>query len=77
MDVELKAVDLSELIKEASNANAMLQQRFGVQVEMIGMDATVPFNTDDLFAIVHEVQCLEGVSWALRLSNVCESLKNK
>lgn len=46
MDVELKAVDLSELIKEASNANAMLQQRFGVQVEMIGMDATVPFNTD-------------------------------
>ena len=46
MDVELKAVDLSELIKEASNANAMLQQRFGVQVEMIGMDANVPFNTD-------------------------------
>lgn len=46
MDVELKAVDLSELIKEASNANAMLQQRFGVQVEMIGMDAIVPFNTD-------------------------------
>lgn len=46
MDIEIADVDLSELIKEADQANAMLQQRFGVQVELTGTDDTFPFSTD-------------------------------
>jgi PAS domain S-box-containing protein len=46
MDIEIKGVDLSELIKEADQASAMLQQRFGVQVELTGTDNAFPFNTD-------------------------------
>lgn len=46
MEIERIDVDLAELVAEADKANAMLQQRFGVKVETIGLDAPVPFNTD-------------------------------
>ncbi len=46
MEIDLKEVDLVALIQEADQANAMLQQRFGVKVQLKGMDTPVPFNTD-------------------------------
>ncbi|KIN71077.1 PAS domain-containing sensor histidine kinase [Sulfitobacter guttiformis] len=46
MDFELKDVDLAALVKEVNEANAMLQQRFGVQVEIMGLDVALPFRTD-------------------------------
>ncbi|MCX7566484.1 PAS domain-containing sensor histidine kinase [Sulfitobacter sp. F26169L] len=46
MDIEIKEVDLSELIREADQASAVLQQRFGVQIELTGTESAFPFNTD-------------------------------
>lgn len=46
MDFEIQEVDLVELLKEADSANAMLQQRFGVEVTMSGADEPVIISTD-------------------------------
>lgn len=46
MDFEICEVDLVELLKEADSANAMLQQRFGVNVTMTGADNPVILKTD-------------------------------
>lgn len=46
MEFELKDVDLAALVREANEATAILQQRFGVHVELIGADGPVPFQTD-------------------------------
>ncbi len=46
MEIELKDVDLAALIKETDQANAMLQQRFGVKVQLTGIDLPVPLSTD-------------------------------
>ena len=46
MDFEIKDVDFVELIAETDQSNAVLQQRFGVTVELKGMDSPVPFRTD-------------------------------
>ncbi len=46
IEIAMQSVDLSELVKEADQANAMLQQRYGVQVELTGTENPFPFNTD-------------------------------
>lgn len=46
MDFDLKEIDLVELVKETHCANAMLQQRFGVEVKVVGADQPVVFQTD-------------------------------
>lgn len=46
MDFDIKEVDLVDLLEEANNANAMLQQRFGVNVTLNGADEPVLFKTD-------------------------------
>lgn len=46
MEFDIQDVDLAELVTETDQANAMLQQRFGVQVELIGTQIPVNFRTD-------------------------------
>lgn len=46
IDMDIQDVDLVELIKEADQANAMLQQRFGVTVELKGTQSAIAFRTD-------------------------------
>jgi signal transduction histidine kinase len=46
MEFDIKDVDLAELVLEADQANAMLQQRFGVKVDLIGTQQPVRFHTD-------------------------------
>lgn len=46
MDLDLQEVDLAALVREADQATAMLQQRFGVKVELHGIENPVPFHTD-------------------------------
>ena len=46
MEFEVVDVDLAELIGETDQANAMLQQRFGVQVNVTGTEKAIPFRTD-------------------------------
>lgn len=46
MDFEIRDVDLVELLHEADRANAMLQQRFGVDVKITGADEPVLLKTD-------------------------------
>jgi len=46
MNFTREAVDVSALVKEADEATAMLQQRFSVKTELIGIDEPLPFRTD-------------------------------
>ena len=46
MEFEIKNVDLAELISETDQANMMLQQSFGVKVELIGTHVPVHLRTD-------------------------------
>lgn len=46
MDFKIDTVDLSALVHEADRANAMLQRRFGVRVQLRGVDDALPFPTD-------------------------------
>jgi signal transduction histidine kinase len=46
MEFELADVDLTDLVKEANQANITLQQRFGVDVEFEGTDRPVMAGTD-------------------------------
>ncbi len=46
MDFDIQNVDLVDLLREADQANAMLQQRFGVDVALEGADTPVPFRSD-------------------------------
>ncbi|WP_052862612.1 PAS domain-containing sensor histidine kinase [Sulfitobacter noctilucae] len=46
MDFDIQTVDLAALVKETDTANAMLQQRFGVQTVLEGVDAPVMMQTD-------------------------------
>jgi len=46
MNFTREAVDVSALVKEADEATAMLQQRFGVKTELIGIAEPLPFRTD-------------------------------
>lgn len=46
MNFKIEDVDVADLVKEAHVATAMLQQRFGVEVDINGVDAPVPFRTD-------------------------------
>ncbi|MGB3243801.1 MAG: PAS domain-containing sensor histidine kinase [Sulfitobacter sp.] len=46
MDFDMKDVDLADLVREADQANSLLQQRFGVTVEVLGTESPVPFRTD-------------------------------
>lgn len=46
MDLDVQEVDLAALVREADQATAMLQQRFGVSVALSGVDAALPFHTD-------------------------------
>ena len=46
MELNLQDADASALVQEADAANKMLQQRFGVQVDLIGVDRAIPLRTD-------------------------------
>jgi len=46
MEFCLSDVDLGDLVRETNNANATMQQRFGVNVVLKGMDGALPFRTD-------------------------------
>jgi len=46
MSFDIQEVDLVALIAETGEANAMLQQRFGIDVQMIGMGSPVLLHTD-------------------------------
>lgn len=46
MSFDIQDVDMAELIVETDQASALLQQRFGIHVELIGMDRSVLFRTD-------------------------------
>lgn len=46
IEAQIEDVDLAVLVREADQATAMLQQRFGVKVELIGTAQPVPFSTD-------------------------------
>lgn len=46
MEFEIQDVDVSDLILETDQANMILQQRFGVNVELIGTKAPVYLRTD-------------------------------
>ncbi|KIN63751.1 Multi-sensor hybrid histidine kinase [Sulfitobacter noctilucicola] len=46
MDFDIKEVDLAELVQETDTANAMFQQRFGVETVLQGVDAPVMMHTD-------------------------------
>lgn len=46
MEFEIVDTDLAELVREAERASGMLQQRFGVSVEIVGADVPMPFRTD-------------------------------
>ena len=46
MEFDIKDIDLSELVLETDQANMMLQQRFGIKVELIGTDAPVNLRSD-------------------------------
>jgi len=46
MEFDRQDTDLAALVREADQATAMLQQRFGMTVEMSGVDAPIPFYTD-------------------------------
>ncbi len=46
MEFDITDVDLSALVSETDQANMVLQQRFGVKVELIGTQAPVNLRTD-------------------------------
>ncbi|MCX7560207.1 PAS domain-containing sensor histidine kinase [Sulfitobacter sp. F26204] len=46
LEFDVQMVDLAELVREADNANAMLQQRFGVSTKLQGLEDAMMVQTD-------------------------------